>query len=123
MRVYDFVVIYRPATEDAMLEEEIGKVSEVVKEAGGETLEINRWGKKPLGYEIRGERSGIYVVFKFRTETSVLAQIKKQLDLNESVLRQRVLLAKEVPEVAVEEAVEVGQEQSTPEEQPGLEVE
>jgi ribosomal protein S6 len=123
LRAYDFVVIYRPATEEAMLEEEIGKISEVVNEAGGETIEINRWGKKPLGYEIRGERSGVYVVFKFRTEAPVLAKLKKQLDLNESVLRQRVLIAKEVPEVAVEEAAEVVEEQAAPEEQPGLEVE
>lgn len=116
MRVYDLVVIYRPATEDQALEQEIESVSNLVTEAGGDTVEINRWGKKPLGYEIGGERTGIYVVFKFRTESSVLAEMQKQLALNESVLRQRILLSQTVPVGSPEDDAEtprVGRERET----------
>ena|GEM_PF-2238489 len=120
MRGYDLVVIYRPGIEETVLEEHIEKVSSMVQDSGGETIEINRWGKKPLGYEIGGERSGIYVVFKFRTESSILSGINKELNLNESVLRQRVLLSGSAPETAPEEEAEEDQDS---EEELDLEVE
>ena len=104
MRGYDLIVIYRPGMEETALEEQIEKVSSLVKDTGGETVEINRWGKKPLGYEIGGERTGFYVVFKFRAESSVLSEVNKELSLNESVLRQRVLLSGSAPEPAQEES-------------------
>jgi small subunit ribosomal protein S6 len=123
LRAYDLVVIYRPATEDAVLEEEIDKVSSLVKNSGGETVEINRWGKKPLGYEIGGERTGIYVVFKFRGESSLLPEINKELGLNENVLRQRVLVSPHAAEDAVAEEPEAEEEEKVVEEKSDPEVE
>jgi small subunit ribosomal protein S6 len=121
LRAYDLVVIYRPATEDVVLEQEIDKVSSLVKTSGGEMIEINRWGKKPLGYEIRAERTGIYVIFKFRSESSVLSEIDRELGLNENVLRQRVLLSKSVPQEAPAPDEEAGKGVEALDEEPDSE--
>jgi len=93
LRDYELVVIFKPSVEDQTLEQEIEKVSGLVGEGGGQVMEVNRWGKKPLGYDIQGERNGTYVLFRFRSEPSVLLDMRKHLQLDEHVLRHRMLLS------------------------------
>jgi small subunit ribosomal protein S6 len=93
LRDYDLVVIYKSELEDQALEQEIDKVTQVMKEGSADISEIDRWGKKPLGYQISSERTGTYVVFRFRGGPSLLPELKRELALNENVLRHRVFLS------------------------------
>lgn len=86
------LLILRPALEEAGLEEEIEKISGLIKNDGTVT-EINRWGKKPLSYEIGRERNGVYVLFRFQSEPSLLPDLQRELRLDEHVLRQRIVLS------------------------------
>lgn len=114
MREYELVIIFNPGVEDQTLEEEIEKVSGLAGKDGGKVTEINRWGKKPLGYEIQKERNGIYVLFRFQSEPSVLLEMRKYLQLNEHVLRHRVLLSEtrrgREPEEVLEAAEDISGE-------------
>ncbi len=113
MRDYDLVVIYRSELEDQALEQEIDKVAEVLKGGATEVTEIDRWGKKPLGYQISGERTGTYVVFRFKGVPSLLPELERGLALNENVLRHRVFLSSASPDVPEDTS------QGTEDEQPG----
>jgi len=86
------IIIFSPGLEEAGLEEEIEKVSGLIKNDGIVT-EINRWGKKPLSYEIGKERNGTYVLFEFQGEPSLLPELRRELKLDEKVLRHRIVLS------------------------------
>ncbi len=101
------IVIFRPALEEAGLEEEIEKVSGLIKNDGTVT-EINRWGTKALSYEIAKERNGIYVLFRFQSEPSVLPELRRELQLDEHVLRQRIVLSGAGEQASAEEVPDTG---------------
>ena len=103
MREYEMIIILSPGLEEAGLEEEIEKISGLI-ENDGTVIEIDRWGKKPLSYEIGKERNGIYVLFRFRSEPSLLPELRAELKLDEKVLRQRIVLSSVGAQASAEES-------------------
>ncbi len=67
------------------------KVLKQVTAAGGSVDNIDVWGKRTLAYEIDKNSEGIYVVANVHTTPDVVQEIDRQLNLNESVLRTKVL--------------------------------
>jgi small subunit ribosomal protein S6 len=55
---YETTFILEPGFDDGRLNEEIERVSQWIKDLGGELLEVQRWGKKRLAYEIEKKRDG-----------------------------------------------------------------
>jgi small subunit ribosomal protein S6 len=63
----------------------------VVKSDGGTIEKIEVWGKRRLSYEILKNAEGIYAVLEVSCEPATVAELDRQLGLNESVLRTKVL--------------------------------
>ena len=49
------------------------------------------WGKRRLAYEIDKNAEGIYAVIDLRAEPATVKELDRQLKLNESVLRTKVV--------------------------------
>ena len=49
------------------------------------------WGKRSLAYDIAKHAEGIYAVLEVACEPATVAELDRQLGLNESVLRTKVL--------------------------------
>ena len=49
------------------------------------------WGRRRLAYEILKHAEGIYAVLEVACEPATVAELDRQLGLNESVLRTKVL--------------------------------
>ena len=109
MREYEAMIILSPDLDDSGVNEIVGQVGTLVSREGGEvTLAGQLTGKKGhiieategwrvrrLAYSIGGRKEGYYVVLRFSTQPSVLAELEHRLKLNENVLRHLVLHAKE----------------------------
>jgi small subunit ribosomal protein S6 len=54
-----------------------------------EKLEV--WGKRRLAYEIEKNADGIYAIVEVTCEPATVTELDRQLGLNESVLRTKVL--------------------------------
>lgn len=67
------------------------KILKQVTVAGGTVDNIDVWGKRALAYQIDKNDEGIYVVANMHTTPEVIQEIDRQLNLNESVLRTKVL--------------------------------
>ena len=52
---------------------------------------VDIWGKRRLSFEIRKNPEGIYAVINVRCQSAVVSELDRQLNLNESVLRTKVL--------------------------------
>lgn len=53
--------------------------------------DVEIWGKRRLAYEIAKHNEGIYAVVQLNATPATVSELDRQLKLNESVLRTKVL--------------------------------
>ena len=87
MRNYEGAFIFRPSLDDAGLEEEMGSVEELIKADGGEIKEWDKWGKRRLSFEIKGESDGYYAFLTFEVDPAAIARLVDAYRLRENILR------------------------------------
>ena len=63
----------------------------VIRNDGGTVENVDVWGRRRLAYEIKKHGEGIYAVLDVNCEPAAIKEIDRQLNLNESVLRTKVM--------------------------------
>jgi small subunit ribosomal protein S6 len=100
MKQYETTIIFDPGLEETRINEEIERVTQPIGQAGGEILEVQRWGKRKLAYLIRKRRDGTYIHIKHKSPPGLIAEMDRRFRLSESVLRHLTVVAtKEPPRV------------------------
>jgi small subunit ribosomal protein S6 len=92
---YETTFILEPGLDEAKVGEEVERVSGWIKDLGGTLIEVQRWGKRRLAYEIGRKRDGVYTLFLYEGPGTVVKEIERRLRLNEQVMR--VLTVMHVP--------------------------
>ncbi len=87
MRNYEGTFIFRSSLDEAGLAEEMGKVEELITAEGGEIKEWDKWGKRRLSYEIRGEHDGYYAFLTFEVDPAAIARLVDAYRLREGIVR------------------------------------
>jgi small subunit ribosomal protein S6 len=87
MKSYEGTFIFRPGLDDAALEEEMGRVEELIKAEGGTVREWDKWGKRRLAYEIKGEQDGYYAFLTFEADPAAIERLVEAYRLREGILR------------------------------------
>lgn len=90
---YEVIVIVEPALTEDACEAEIGAIREVVAKKGGEVLEVQKWGKKRLAYEVKKRREGQYVLMKVSSAGDVVADLERHFRITEVILKGVVVRA------------------------------
>jgi small subunit ribosomal protein S6 len=91
MRHYELMVILDPDLEERTVAPSLDKFLNVVRKGGGTIENVNIWGRRKLAYEIRKKSEGIYAVVDMSTEPAVAKELDRQLNLNEAVLRTKLV--------------------------------
>src|SRR6185503_11833625 len=103
MKLYETTIIYDPGLEETKINDEVERVTQPIAQAGGEVIEVQRWGKRKLAYNIRKRRDGTYIHIKHKSPPELIGEMDRRFRLNEGVLRHlTVLAAKETPRAAEE---------------------
>jgi small subunit ribosomal protein S6 len=89
---YETTFILEPGLDEGRVNEEIERVSQWIRDLGGELLETQRWGKRRLAYEINRKRDGIYTLLLYQSAGSLVRELERRLRLNESVMRVLTVL-------------------------------
>jgi small subunit ribosomal protein S6 len=63
----------------------------VIRTAGGSVEKLDVWGRRRLSYEIIKKTEGIYAVIDLQASPEAVAELDRQLRLNESILRTKVI--------------------------------
>jgi small subunit ribosomal protein S6 len=66
-------------------------LSNVIRSSGGSVEKIDVWGRRRLAFEINKKTEGIYAVIDLQATPAAVAELDRQLRLNESVLRTKVI--------------------------------
>ena len=91
MRKYEMVVILDPSVDERTVSGTFEKLVQVVPTEGGTIDNVDVWGKRKFAYEIDKKSEGIYIVLNFTAKASTSQELDRQLGLNESVIRTKVM--------------------------------
>jgi small subunit ribosomal protein S6 len=91
LRTYEVMVILDPSLEERTVEPSLDKYLNVVRKDGGNVESVDVWGRRRLAYEIDKHAEGIYAVVTLNAEPATVKELDRQLTLNESVLRTKVI--------------------------------
>ncbi len=91
MRHYELMVILDPELEERTVAPSLDKFLNVVRKGGGTIENVDIWGRRRLAYEIKKKTEGIYAVVDMSAEPDVAKELDRQLNLNEAVLRTKLL--------------------------------
>lgn len=91
MRAYELMVILDPNLEERTVSPSLDTYLNVVRNDGGSVENVDVWGRRRLAYEINKNAEGIYAVVSLQAEPATVKELDRQLSLNESVLRTKVI--------------------------------
>lgn len=91
MRAYELMIILDPSLEERTVAPSLDTYMNVVRNDGGSIDNLEVWGKRRLAYEIDKNADGIYAVVTLQAEPATIKELDRQLGLNESVLRTKVM--------------------------------
>ncbi|MBH0118724.1 30S ribosomal protein S6 [Rhodococcus sp. NPDC003382] len=91
MRHYELMIILDPSLDERTVAPSLETFLNVIRQEGGKVDKVDVWGKRRLAYEIAKNSEGIYAVIDISATPAAVAELDRQLGLNESVLRTKVL--------------------------------
>lgn len=103
MKEYELTVLIHPDLE-ANLDAPLEKVRGIIKNAGGEIIKEDNWGKKRLAYRITREDFAVYVYFEVKLPADAPLKISNTLNITDEVLRHLLVTVDEKSRKALEQA-------------------
>jgi small subunit ribosomal protein S6 len=91
MRRYELMVILDPDLEERTIAPSLDQFLGVVRQGGGTVERVDVWGRRRLAYDIEKKTEGIYAVVDLQAEPATVQELDRQLNLNEAVLRTKVI--------------------------------
>jgi small subunit ribosomal protein S6 len=91
MRQYEIMVILDPTLDERTVAPSLDTFLNVIRSDGGTVDKVDIWGRRRLAYEIAKYAEGIYAVVDVKAEHKTVSELDRQLNLNESVLRTKVM--------------------------------
>ena len=91
MRAYEVMVILDPSLEERTVGPSLDKYLNVIRKDGGSVESVDIWGRRRMAYEIKKNQEGIYAVVNLTAEPDTVKELDRQLTLNESILRTKVI--------------------------------
>ena len=91
MRRYEMMIILDPGLEENTIQPSLDQFLTVIRDGGGSVDKVDVWGRRRLAYEIDKKSEGIYTVIDLIAEPDTVKELDRQLNLNEAVLRTKIM--------------------------------
>jgi small subunit ribosomal protein S6 len=92
LRDYELTVILRPDIDEEKLEARLKAISQFIGDKGGVVSEVQKWGKRKLGYPIKHTLEGIYVLNKCKMKPATGKELEANLRIADDVLRHLLIV-------------------------------
>ncbi len=98
MALYECVFIARQDISSGQVDGLVESFSEIITTGGGSVAKTEYWGLRNLSYRIKKNRKGHYVMLHLDAPHPAVAEMERNMRLNEDVLRQLTLKVDELEE-------------------------
>jgi small subunit ribosomal protein S6 len=90
-RHYEIMVILDPELDERTVSPSLDTFLNVIRQDGGTVSSVDVWGRRRLAYDIKKKSEGIYAILDINATPASVSELDRQLGLNESVLRTKVM--------------------------------
>ncbi len=87
MEKYETISIIRPNVTEDIIAAISDKTAQIISDAGGEILKVDKWGLRQLAYPIRKEPTGHYVYTVFSGNAAGVDEMERIFKIDENVLK------------------------------------
>lgn len=96
MKTYELLAIIKPNLDIEEVDKVVAKLEETIAELGGKALDTNKMGRKKLAYDINKYKDGFYTVIQLEMPAENVEKFKRNLKLNESIIRSMIMVQDKV---------------------------
>ena len=86
MNKYESVIIINPNLEEEAIKALIEKISNLIN-TDGKVSSVEEVRKKKLAYEIKKNKEGFYVVFKFEANPELITELERVYRITDEVIK------------------------------------
>lgn len=87
MSSYETMVLIAPTLSPDASDRLFKSFEDVITAGEGTVNSVDKWGRRPLAYEIQKFKEGIYAVYDYEAPGDLIKELERRLRLNDSVLR------------------------------------
>ena len=91
MPLYEHVFLARQDLAQAQVDALAETATKIVEDAGGKVVKTETWGLRSLAYRIAKNRKAHYVLLDFEAPAPAVAELERQTQINEDVIRYMTL--------------------------------
>ncbi|MBN2825986.1 MAG: 30S ribosomal protein S6 [Campylobacterales bacterium] len=123
MNCYETLFVTQPTLTDEETKAQIQKILDVIAAQNGEILVVDDMGTRKLAYEVKKHKRGYYTVVYYKAEGATIAEIERNLRINENIIKFLSVKYSNQKEVAHFNnlVASVGKKSEAPKESPAVE--
>ena len=87
MALYEHVFLARQDLAQAQVDALAETATKIIEEGQGKVVKSETWGLRSLAYRIAKNRKAHYVMLEIDAPTGVVAELERQLGINEDIIR------------------------------------
>ena len=87
MPLYEHVFLARQDLAQAQVDALAENATKIIEDNGGKVVKTETWGLRSLAYRIAKNRKGHYVMLDFDAPPPVVAELERQTQINEDIIR------------------------------------
>ena len=91
MKTYELLTVFKPNLDAEEVDKQLSALNELVVGFEGKIESTEKTGRKKLAYDIQNFRDGFFVTMNVAVPADKVAELKRQLRLNDNVLRTMLL--------------------------------
>ena len=84
---YETLTVLHPDLGEPGSKDMVQRMRGILEGGRAEITKVDEWGMRELAYSIAKQRRGIYVLLEYSAEPQAVAELERQLKLNDQVLR------------------------------------
>ncbi len=96
MNFYEHTLVAKQDLSSSDVEKIEKKYNEIIKKASGKVLKVEKWGLLNFAKKIKNYNKGFYIHYKFQGNSETLNEIKKNINIDSSVLRHLTIKYKKL---------------------------
>lgn len=96
MALYEHIFLSRQELTQQQVEQMTEQYKSALATHGGKVVRVEQWGLRPLAYRIKKNRKAYYTLMHIDADSGAVAEMERQMGINEDVLRFLTLRMEEL---------------------------
>lgn len=105
VHLYEGMFLFNIQEIGGSLEKAADHLQDILARAEADVVAMARWDERKLAYEIKGQKRGLYLLAHFKVRPSQVANIERDVNLSEMLLRCLILRADHIGDTELEAAL------------------